>query len=51
MSFLSSLSDQRLLDAAGKADDLASGEHEGGRIVGLVVGEAVTDEAGRRWWS
>ena len=44
MNFISSLSDQRLLDAGGAADDLARDGHEGGRVVGLVVGQAVTDE-------
>lgn len=44
MSFLSKLSDQRLLDAGGAADDLARNGNEGGRIVALIVGDAVTDE-------
>jgi hypothetical protein len=44
VSFLSSLSDQRLLDAAGAADDLARDGHEGGRVVAEVVGQAVTGE-------
>ncbi len=48
---LSSLSDQRLLDAAGAADDLARNGNEGGRIVAEVVGQAVTDETVSRWWS
>lgn len=44
MSFLSSLGDQRLLDAAGAADDLARNGNEGGRVVAEVVGQAITDE-------
>jgi len=44
MSFLSSLTDQRLLDAGGAADDLARDGNEGGQVVGLVVGQAVTNE-------
>jgi len=48
MSFLSSLSDQRLLDAAGAADDLARNGSEGGRLIAEVVGDAVADEIGSR---
>jgi hypothetical protein len=44
MSFLSSLSDQRLLDAAGAADDLARNGSEGGQVVAGIVGQAITDE-------
>ena len=44
MSFLSGLSDQRLLDAAGAADDLARNGNEGGQVIAGVVGQAVTDE-------
>ncbi len=52
MSFLSSLTDQRLLDAAGAADDLARSGHEGGRVVAEVVGQAVTNEINDRLgWS
>lgn len=48
MSFLSGLGDQRLLDAAGAADSLASGSHEGGRVIGLLAGQAITDEIAAR---
>ncbi len=51
MSFLSSLSDQRLLDAGGAADDLARDGHEGGRVVAEVVGQAVTDDINDRLWT
>ncbi len=44
MKFISSLSDQRLLDAGGAADNLSRGDHEGGQVVGQVVGQAVTNE-------
>jgi hypothetical protein len=48
-SFLDSLSDQRLLDAAGVADDLARDGHEGARVIAEVAGQAVTDEIAARW--
>jgi hypothetical protein len=52
-NFLSLLSDQRLLDAAGAADDLARNGNEGGQIVASVAGDAIADELDERkgWWS
>lgn len=48
---LSSLSDQRLLDAGGAADDLARDGNEGARVIAEVAGQAIADETVRRWWS
>lgn len=48
MTFLSSLSDQRLLDAGGAADDLARNGNEGGQVIAGVVGQAVTNEINER---
>lgn len=45
---LSLLSDQRLQDAGGAADALASAGHEGAAIIAGVAGDAVADELDRR---